>query len=236
MMELSIRLKAVADMVTPGSRLADIGTDHAYIPIYLAKNEVIPSAIAMDINKGPLKRAEKNIEENGLEQCIKTRLSDGLFALELNEADTMIAAGMGGALVIKILSDKPEVTDGFQELILQPQSEIWKVREFLSGQGYEIVDEKMVIDDGKYYTVMKAKKGQSAYNQAELEFGPVLLKNKDAVLLEYLEREKNITSHILDSIKNQTSEKTRKRYEELTGTMEFLDQVIHDYFKGCDRS
>ena len=104
-MELSKRLKAVAELVTPGMRLADVGTDHGYIPIYLTEAGVIPSAIAMDINKGPLERAKEHIREHGLEGKIQTRLSDGLKNLQMNEADCMIAAGMGGGLVIRILSE-----------------------------------------------------------------------------------------------------------------------------------
>ena len=234
MMELSIRLKAVADLVTPGLRLADIGTDHAYIPIYLVEQQIIPSAIAMDINKGPLGRAETNIKEHGLDQKIQTRLSDGLERLDLNEADTMIAAGMGGALVIKILSAKEEVTENLKELILQPQSEIWKVREYLSTKGYRIIDEKMVIDDGKYYTAMKAVKGEAAYNRAELEYGPILLEKKDPVLLEFLNREKEITYTILKSLYGQKSDKSKQRFAELTHTMSFLNQVMNDYFEGSD--
>ena len=234
MMELSIRLKAVADLVTPGLRLADIGTDHAYIPIYLVEQQIIPSAIAMDINKGPLGRAETNIKEHGLDQKIQTRLSDGLERLDLNEADTMIAAGMGGALVIKILSAKEEVTENLKELILQPQSEIWKVREYLCTKGYRIIDEKMVIDDGKYYTAMKAVKGEAAYNRAELEYGPILLEKKDPVLLEFLNREKEITYTILKSLYGQKSDKSKQRFAELTHTMSFLNQVMNDYFEGSD--
>lgn len=234
MMELSIRLKAVADLVTPGLRLADIGTDHAYIPIYLVERKVVPSAIAMDINKGPLERAESNIKEHGLEQKIRTCLSDGLSRLELNEADTMIAAGMGGALVIKILSAKKDIVDDLQEIILQPQSEIWKVRQYLCEQGYRIVDETMVIDDGKYYTAMKAVKGQAKYTKAELEYGPILLERKDPVLYKFLNREKEITYTILKSLYGQKSEKSKERFAELTHTMSFLNQVMNDYFEGSD--
>ena len=91
MAELSKRLQAVADLVTPGMRLADVGTDHAYIPIYLTQNGLVPSAIAMDINKGPLERADTHILEHGLDGKIATRLSDGLVSLKMEEADTMIA-------------------------------------------------------------------------------------------------------------------------------------------------
>ena len=139
MAELSKRLQAVADLVTPGMRLADVGTDHAYIPIYLTQNGLVPSAIAMDINKGPLERADTHILKHGLDGKIVTRLSDGLVNLKMEEADTMIAAGMGGGLVIHILNEDPAKTRSLKELVLQPQSElasavIWKNIDFVSLQ------------------------------------------------------------------------------------------------------
>ena len=148
-------------MVTPGKRLADVGTDHGYIPIYLTERGIIPSAVAMDINKGPLMRAEEHIREYDLTDKIETRLSDGLKNLKSEEADSMIAAGMGGGLVIRILSDSAQTAEALDELILQPQSEIQKVREYLCGHGYRIIREDMIFEDGKYYPMMKAVRGDA---------------------------------------------------------------------------
>ena len=158
-MELSKRLYAVARLVTPGGRLADIGTDHAYVPIYLAQTGSISGAVAMDVNRGPLLRAQEHICENGLESCIAVRLSDGLQKLEAGEADTVLIAGMGGALTIRILAAGSHVLPSVKELILQPQSEIFKVREWLEAYGYIITEEDMVCEDGKYYQMMRAVAG-----------------------------------------------------------------------------
>ena len=125
-MELSKRLYAVASLVTEGASVADIGTDHGYIPIYLMKEGIASKVIALDINKGPLERARLHIVGNGLKGQIETRLSDGLCKVMPGEVDTMIAAGMGGALVIKILTEGKKVVDSLTACILQPQSEIWK--------------------------------------------------------------------------------------------------------------
>ena len=154
-MELSKRLQAVAGLVTAGSRLADIGTDHAYIPIYLTEKGLLSGAVAADVNRGPLKRAEENIREHGLEGRISTRLSDGFSALEPGEADSAVIAGMGGGLVIRILSEGRRVVSGLRECILQPQSEIEKVRAFLLEEGFFFLMEDMVEEDGKYYPMMK---------------------------------------------------------------------------------
>ena len=121
-MELSKRLEAVAAFVTAGYTLADIGTDHAYIPIELVRTGHIPQAIAMDVNRGPLERAEENIREHGLSGRISTRLSDGFSAMEPGEADSAVIAGMGGGLTIRILKDGECVVNTLKECILQPQS------------------------------------------------------------------------------------------------------------------
>ena len=155
-MVLSDRLQAVASLVTAGHRVADIGTDHAYIPIYLLQEGLAESAIAMDVNEGPLKKAEEHVKENGMEGKIRLRLSDGFEKLEPFEADTAVIAGMGGPLMIRILSAYPEVTRSMKELVLQPQSEIAKVRAFLLEEGFLFIQEDMVKDDGKYYPMMKA--------------------------------------------------------------------------------
>lgn len=155
-MQISKRLEAVADMVTPGCHLADIGTDHAYIPIYLAQAGKIARAIAMDVNKGPLERAKEHICSYGLEQMIETRLSDGLDALQPGEADQIVIAGMGGPLTVRILRDGAEKLTKECALILQPQSEIQSVRAYLKEKKYCILCEEMICEDGKYYPMMKA--------------------------------------------------------------------------------
>ena len=104
-MQLSDRLQAVASMVTENSRLADVGTDHGYIPIYLCEMGTIPSAIAMDVIKGPLLRAKMNIERYHMQEKIRTRLSDGVLKLNPDEADSVVIAGMGGTPVMKILEE-----------------------------------------------------------------------------------------------------------------------------------
>ena len=131
-MKLSHRLETIASFVRRGSIIADIGTDHGYIPIYLCQTGIIPSAIAMDIGKGPLQQATAHIKQQGVSNRIKTRLSDGLTALQPGEADTILIAGMGGGLVMKILSQGTHALTGSEELILQPQSEIAQVRAYLS--------------------------------------------------------------------------------------------------------
>ena len=234
-MELSKRLKAVAELVTPGMRLADVGTDHGYIPIYLTEAGVIPSAIAMDINKGPLERAKEHIREHGLEGKIQTRLSDGLKNLQMNEADCMIAAGMGGGLVIRILSEERDTAGSLKELVLQPQSEIDSVRKYLTEEGYRIVAEDMVYEDGKYYPMMKAVPcmagaGEIPYSEEELEFGRVLLQQAHPVLGQFLEREMEIQNRILSALESQESVRAKKRMEEISYRIEWIRGILNTYY------
>jgi len=151
-------MSALAALVTQGHRLADVGCDHGYIPIYLCLTDRIPSAIAMDINQGPLARAEAHIAAYGLRERIQTRQSDGLKELCEDEADTVLIAGMGGFLMKRILSEEHAVPRSVSELVLQPQSDICEVRRSLRELGFVIADEDMVEEDGKFYPMMKAKR------------------------------------------------------------------------------
>lgn len=179
--QLSMRLRAIAGMVTKGNRLADVGCDHGYLSIWLVSEKTVPSAIAMDVRPGPLSRARENITRYGLEDYIETRLSDGLAKLEPGEGDTLVIAGMGGPLMERILKDGAKVREGFQELILQPQSDLPHFRHFLSEIGWEIVREEMIKEDGKFYPMMKAVRNnageKTVYTEEEAWFGPLLLKN-----------------------------------------------------------
>lgn len=155
--QISRRLKAVAGLVSRDYRLADVGCDHGYIPIYLLQKGQIPGAIAMDVNQGPLLRAQEHIREWGLDNYIETRLSDGVKALQPNEVQSVVIAGMGGPLMEKILTEGREVLASVCELILQPQSEIGHFRHFLEENGvlyrigkYAGRGRKILSDDESY--------------------------------------------------------------------------------------
>ena len=152
---LSKRLQALANMVTPGLSVCDVGCDHGFLSIYLVQKQIAPRVLAMDLRTGPLEGAKKHISAYGLEKQITTRLSDGLEAMEIGEAQAMVCAGMGGALMASILQQESKKAHSLKELILQPQSEIPIFRTFLKDAGYEIVAEDMVEEEGKFYPMMK---------------------------------------------------------------------------------
>ena len=239
-MELSKRLQAVADLVTAGYIFADIGTDHAYIPICLAGTGRIPEAVAMDVNQGPLFRAEENIRMHGLEDRIKTRISDGFASLEKGEADAAVIAGMGGPLMIRILREGAEVVSTLKECVLQPQSEIEKVRAFLLEEGFFFLDEDMVEEDGKYYPMMKVKppsdagkaaeeRSGTAWTRTELCYGKLLLMRKNPILREFLQREICIRRRILKELNNNKSPKAVQRRQELEEELKTAEKGM-DYY------
>lgn len=161
---LSKRLQMLAEMVTPGNRLADVGCDHGFLAIYLVSKGICPGAIAMDVRQGPLAGAREHIKEYGLGDYIETRLSDGLAECAAGEADTLVCAGMGGRLMERILTDAEEKVRRMRELILQPQSELPGFRAFLRNAGFRITEENAVYEDGKYYFAMKVVYGYASGN------------------------------------------------------------------------
>lgn len=232
-MQLSLRLSAIAEMVTEGNRLVDVGCDHGYLPVYLVLNGKIPCAIAMDVRRGPLSRAQEHIAEYGLTEYIETRLSDGLEALASGEGDTLVIAGMGGPLMERILTDGRKVLEHFQELILQPQSDIPHFRKFIRENGFEIAEEAMILEEGKFYPMMKAvpAKRQTIlpYTEEEAWFGKLLLEKKDGVLRQYLERELRIRQTILEKLSEASGDAAEKRYTEIEEERQLILTALGRY-------
>ena len=224
-MGLSLRMQRVADMVEPCERVADIGCDHGYVSIYLVEQGIADHVLAMDGRKGPLSRAEANIRQKQLQTRIECRLSDGLERLQPGEADTILLAGMGGPLMIDILTKGSNKRLGTETLIVQQQSDIPGVRRYLHRIGYEITAEDMLQEDGKYYTVMKAKPSASAtatdadtdklWSEAEEQYGKLLLEKQSPVLKQYLEREERQLTQLQEQLNHQATEKANQRLAEL---------------------
>ena len=225
-MELSKRLQAVADLVSEGQIVADVGTDHGYIPIYLLESGKCERAIAMDINKGPLLRAKEHIAEHGLDAKIEVKLSDGVEALSVGACDCVVVAGMGGALAVKIIEEGQAVFKSLREFVLQPQSELAKVRQYLWENEYCVTAEDMVLEDGKFYPMMKVKNGASEdYTQIELRYGKCLLMQKHPVLKQFLEKEVQTKEAILNNLESESGEHIKNRKKELLEELLFAKEA-----------
>ena len=169
-MELSPRLAAIAEQIPEGARLADVGTDHAYLPVYLLLNGTIPSAVASDVNPGPLERGRETARQAGVEEKLDFRLSDGLDGLGEDEAEVIVIAGMGGELIARILSEAPWTRGKL--LLLQPMTGRPKLRRWLNANGYRIQRETVVREGEKLYVILTARGGEEPpYGPGELWAG-----------------------------------------------------------------
>lgn len=246
-MELSRRLQAVADLLSGGLRIADIGCDHGFLSIYLVQTRKASGCIAMDVNRGPLERAEENVDRQGLSTYIETRLSDGAKALRSGETEAAVLAGMGGRLMIRIIEDSLEKFLEMKEFVLQPQSEIAGVRRFVRRIDCVITAEDIVLEDGKFYPMMKVerkmvKEAEKAEERGSLPeeqrgslsetqelfdtFGEFLLKGRHPVLKQFLEKEKKQQEGVLLQLKQQASQRSKKRAEEIEKELEKIQQGL----------
>ena len=170
-MNLSNRLMSAVEYVRRGSKIADIGTDHAWLPIYLIEKGISPCAVAADINEGPLDRARINIPR-GMQKKIELRLTDGLSGIEACGVNDILICGMGGELIARIISDAPFTKDGNIRLVLQPMTKAPHLREFLLSSGYSIIGETLSFDDRIYQTLCAEYTGKKEeYSDIELLLG-----------------------------------------------------------------
>ena len=198
---LSERLKAVAQMITPGLPVADIGCDHAYLPIYLIKENRSPYVIACDINAGPILKARENVEDADLADRIDVRQGDGLAVTGPGEVKSVVLAGMGGNLMIRILSEGRKNLEGVEEIIMEPQSEVAEVRHFLQDSGFRIISENMVNELDKFYPVIKAVPGQMNWDrEIYFRYGKIILREENPVLHEFLLRERKYLGDLLKEL------------------------------------
>ena len=229
-MELSERLSAVAETVRPAGSLADIGTDHAYLPIALVGNGTVGRAFALDVKKGPLSRAEKNVRAAGLSDRVGTVLSDGLTKLP-EPCDCLVFAGMGGRLIAELLSSRegaaPSSLAAASQLVLQPQSEPETVRRALRELGFRTESERMVRDRGKFYLVISAVPGESEAREEELLFG-TLMGGQDPVFREYLLEEREKNARILKKLEKNAGASSGARVRELE---EYLSRIEKELAK-----
>ena len=209
--ELDGRLSLCSEFVRSGSRLADIGTDHAYLPVYLAKKGIVLSALACDINDGPLKSAKKCIEKYDVADIVTIKKCNGLSQVDVNNIDDIVIAGMGGELICDILSKCELIKDRSKHLILQPMTKYESLTNWLYKNGFEILIQKAVCCGKKYYTVMLC---QYCAKKRDLDLYSCLkgkLNIKDEAAKEFLKKSlKNLENKFLhDKTLKTTIEKLK---------------------------
>lgn len=215
-MELSKRLKRIAKHVDKCESIADIGTDHGYIPIYLVKEGVCESAIASDINKGPIEKAKINVVFEGVSDKVKCLLGPGLKPLKVGEVNGVILAGMGGNLTRDILLADMDKVKKYDFLILQPAQNPEVLREFLYKNDYEILNEDLIEDEGRFYELFKVKYNKDSEklifeDKLDYEVSPLLRKENHPLLKEFLEEKIKMCEKISSFIKDDTeAAKNRK--------------------------
>lgn len=221
---LSARLACVASLVSAGARVADIGSDHAYLPAALVLDGKIDFAIAGEVVKGPYENAVHEIKDHQLEGQVIPRLADGLAAIEpADKVDTITIAGMGGSLIASILEKDKNKLTGIKRLVLQPNVGESQLREWLMNNHYQIMNEKIIEEDNHIYEIIVAEPSvvPFRYSKYELDFGPFLLENKGPVFRkkwqEYLQRE----AHVIDQMQ-KAQQLPVKKINEIN---QFLSQV-----------
>lgn len=224
-MELSKRLMKVASLVENCNCVADIGTDHAYLPIYLIENNIASHAIASDINKGPVKKAMLNVNSYNLQDQIECRLGAGLNTLKIKEADIVIIAGMGGNLIRDIIEERIDVFKELKFAILQPVQNPEVLREYLYNKGYEIIEEELCIDENIFYEIIKIRYSakKCILDDIFYEVSKDLYDKKHPLIKDFIINKLNnynkISSKINDDStaaairRNQVAEKIRKLEE-----------------------
>lgn len=199
MIKLSKRLSAAASFVPKDCYLADVGSDHAMLPIFLLQKGTVKWVQAIENKIHPFVRMKGNIEGAGLSSHVKCTMADGLNELSEN-VDALSICGIGGLLTCEILERDPNKLLNIKTIILDPHRDLVAVRKRISQLGFHITDEKMVYEQKIYYSIMKWEVGapKKPYNQDELLFGPVLLKKHDEVYLDYLGEERSKVNAILN--------------------------------------
>ena len=238
---MSMRLHKVADMITPGLTVADIGTDHGYIPIYQVLTGGSDYAYACDVAEGPLGRAKDNVSLYNVGDRVQTVLSDGLkglIGITQHKPESIVIAGMGGTLICRILNEGAVVAEQAKELVLSPHSEWYEVRCFLMDKGYEIIDEDMLKEDGKYYVIIKAVPvcrtdsdiHNVDYDEDELHYGAALIKKKHPVLVEFIHKEldtcSKIKHNLIENCGSTSLEKLAVFEDKENSLMRVLDRIM----------
>lgn len=226
MLNLTPRLKIIADSIQGFDTVADIGSDHAHLLIYLAEKGRIKSAVATDVNSGPVKISRGRIRSHGLETKIDVRQGNGLEVINPGEAEVIVIAGMGGILIRDILDESLKVAESAKLLILQPMRDSGKLRKWLLKHGFDIFDEELVKEQDKIYEVLWAKPtGEAREVNRLLLIGDRLIEKKHPLLTEFINRKTNELEMVMAALEDIDSDNCRERAEECRVMLTYYREV-----------
>ncbi len=216
---MSRRLSAVAELVPQGAVLADIGTDHAWLPIHLVHQRKVPSALAADVRPAPLQGAQQRVQNHRLSGRIELRQGSGLTVLTPGEATVVTIAGMGGKRIIELVRASPAVVARLDRLVVQPNTEVPRVRRALSELGLCLEDERLIHEDGRWYSILAWRPGNnpSDWSAEDFQFGPSLRQRADPALRRFLGDELTRIARILAKATHQGAapDALRSKHHEL---------------------
>lgn len=226
--KLSKRLEMVASFVPTGAIVADIGSDHAYLPCYLVHKGIASRAIAGEVVKGPYESAVRQVRSEGLTEKITVRMADGLKAIEESDKVSAVTiAGMGGPLIVSILEKHPQALKTVTRLILQPNIHAKAIREWAIEHNWAIQDEVILEEDGKVYEIVVLQRGQMNLTEAEILLGPKLMVTKSDVFKNKWSREIANWQRVQQAIeKAETTPENKAKHEELTHLIQLVEEAI----------
>ncbi|NLN15184.1 MAG: SAM-dependent methyltransferase [Tissierellia bacterium] len=225
-MDLSNRLLEITKFVPKGSVVADIGTDHGYIPVYLVEKEISERVIASDISPASLEKTVEYVNRMKLQDKIQTRVGDGLKVLKPAEVDTVIIAGMGGILISNILEESREVTDTIDTFILQPMVASYELRKYLTANGFKIVEESLAKEGRRLYEIIIVKRGEEIIaKDIYYEIGPRLIEKKHPLLKDFIAWKKQEVEDIIRKLEEASIERVRDRYEDMKKKIAEYEEV-----------
>lgn len=228
-MKLTDRLLKIASLVDRDKKIADIGTDHGYIPVYLLNEGVINYAILADINKGPLENAKKEVTRNKLTEKVDLRLGSGIEVLKKGEVEEVIIAGMGGSLINEILMANETVAHTTEKFILQPMQNPEDLREYLYKNGYEILDECLVREDHRIYEIIVCKYKNLPPSEKDpiyYEIGEKLIQKNDPLLREFIENKIRMNNNILNKLDKVDAASVESRKIVVNKKIEALNNLL----------
>lgn len=245
MEKLPKRLKAVAAKVPPGKTVADIGTDHAMLPLYLVQSGISLRVIATDVNKGPFQKAKAVVRLQGLEDHIDIRLGNGLTVFEPGEAEVIVISGLGGFTIVDIFEQSPDTLKEVETLVLSPATHECEVRKWLTKNNWLITDEDLVKDQDRLYQIIVAVQDKAladckltthqGLTDLEYEVGPIIIGEKHPLLKEYLETKLKKYEKAVEGLQHSESAQSAAKIrsllvslEEIRGLIQSLDENRED--------